>query len=325
MKMLSMPKLGRTGGNRRWPLVLAALCIFALSATVQAAEKQPAGLAYSLHEARPPADALGKDVSAYKQIGAPRYVRQGPDISMQWFGRTPADQRSSANASYPLYRKSMGMLIPYYWSDGRKASREDGWHGPGFAIHYDTFQTHFKQGDDDRRIAGRAARHYVFTAHYVSWAEGDARKEHDDVVYNLWVLPDLPFSWAPLRVLSPDDRVRIALADKLAGRGLVARIDKQSTRFVVGSNGKKTSPQQFAVVAWISDLKSVAPPETDLPIVKAEVADRLKTRFRKDPKTFCKSVLGGATPKAVTDLLTPAQQPSFLQSIKTSCQRHYAN
>src|SRR5699024_9566985 len=135
------------------------------------------------------------------------------------------------------------LLTRHYWADGRPASRDSGWRsgpGKGYPIYYDAFSTALRRGDDDRRIAGHPAEHYVFTAEYVSWAEGDPRKEHSDTTYDLWVLPDFPFSWATLGAVRPDERVSAALMENLADRGLVARVDKKRTRFVALSEDEKT-------------------------------------------------------------------------------------
>lgn len=306
------------------PRILAAAATsLALAASAQAANDS-GGYSYRLHQAKTSVDQLGQDLSQYEQTGGPRYVIQGPDITLEWLDRISPEERAPQNASYPLYRKSMGLLVPHYWADGRPASQEQGWHGPGYDIYYDSFATDFKRGDDDRLIDGHQAEHYIFTAQHISWAEGDPRKEHSDATYDLWVLPDVPFSWATLRALNPDERVAVAMAENLADLGLVARMDKKRTRFVALSDDEKTPVQHFANVAWISDLEPATPPTIDLPIVDAAAIDTLEADFRKDQETFCKTLLSGDTPASVSELLDDKAQDAFVNAIRPGCEKRYA-
>lgn len=311
---------------RQWLIAAMTATAIAWAFAVPARAADDArGYTYQLHQADTSVEQLGQDVSQYEPAGDPRIVIQGPDMTLEWPGRILAAERTPENAIYPLYRKSMGLLVPHYWADGRPASQDSGWHTRSYAINYDSFSTDFKRGDDDRRIAGHPAEHYVFTTQHVSWAEGDPRKEHNDVTYNIWVLPEYPFSWAPIRRVRPDVRVRVALAENLKDRGLVARIDKERTRFVALSDDEKTPVQHFADVAWISDIKPATPPSVDLPIVAAEPVNKLQTRFRKDQETFCKTVLSGDTPPAVTELLDDEAQTAFINALRPGCEKRYSD
>lgn len=304
--------------------IIASLIGLALALPARAGD-DARGYTYRLHQAKTSVEQLGQDVSQYEPVSGSRTVIQGPDVTLEWLDRIPPAERVPENAIYPRYRKSMGLLAPHYWADGRPASRDSGWHERDYAIYYDSFSTTFKRGDDDRRIAGHQAEHYIFTAQYVSWAEGDPRKEHNDVTYNLWVLPDVPFSWATLRVLHPDERVGVAMAENLADRGLVARMDKKRARFIARPDGGKRPARHSAAVAWISDLESATPPTLDLPIVDAESVNKLEARFRQDQKTFCKTVLSGDTPSAVTELLDDEAQDAFITALRPGCAKRYGS
>lgn len=297
------------------------LIALALAVPAQAGD-DARGYTYQLHHADTSVDRLGQDVSQYKPARDPLTVIQGPDVTLEWAGRIPAAERVPANAIYPLYRKTMGLLVPHYWADGRPASQDSGWHERDYAINYDSFSTDFKRGDDDRRIAGQQAEHYIFTAQHVSWAEGDPRKEHNDITYNVWVLPDYPFSWATLHRVKPDVRVGVALAENLKDRGLVARVDKERTRFIAPLEGE---PGHIAEVAWISDIKPATPPTVDLPVVEAEPVDKLEGAFREDQKTFCKTVLSGDTPAAVTELLDEEAQDAVMNAISPYCEKRFGS
>lgn len=311
---------------RQWLTAAMTATITGLALAVPAqADDDARGYAYQLHQAKTSVEQLGQAVSQYEPTGGPRHVIQGPAVTLEWLARIPAAERAPENAIYPLYRKSMGLLVPHYWADGRPASQDSGWHSRDYAIYYDSFVTAFKRGDDDRRIDGHQAEHYIFTAQHVSWAEGDSRKEHSDVTYNLWVLPDFLFSWATLHALRPDKRVAVAMVEHLADLGLVARMDRKHTRFVTLPDDKKTPVQHFANVAWISDIKPATPPTIDLPIVEAESVNKLEASFRKDRGTFCKTVLGGDTPSAVTELLDAEAQDAFINALRPGCAKRYGS
>ncbi len=308
--------------NTPWlATILLALLAMPMFIPATAAAGSNDSYAFMLHDARPPVDALGKDTSAYKTQSS-RYVLQTPVMAREWFDRIAPDQRTDGNAHYPIYRKSMGLLVRRYWADGRPSSQESGWHGPGFAIHYDSFVTDFNRAQGDRTIAGHHAEHYVLKAKYVSWAEGDPRKEHDEVKYDLWVLPDFPYSWSTVQAVSPDDRVSVALAEHLLDRGLVARVDKVRRRHVELNDGSKTAVQEFAQAAWISDLKPATANPVQLPVVSAETLDKLKAGGRQDPSATCTTILGGGTPAFVREALTDKQQPAFMQHARARCRQH---
>ena len=305
----------RLAGQGLLTLVLAFLLV-----PVSLAQP-PSGHSYKLHQARPSVATPSQDTAEYKVLDT-RQVLQGPEYAMAWPERVPAAERTPDNARYPLYRQSMGLFVPAYWADGRPAAQDSGWHGPGFAIHYDSFKTRFTRGKHDRTIAGHQARHYVLTARYVSWAEGDPRKEHDDVTYDVWVLPGLPFSWAPVLTVSPDDRVAVALEEHLRKLGLVARIDKNRRRHMELADGTTTPEQKSVEVAWISDLEPADVPQPALPIISEATLHALRDAGRQDLEATCRTILDGATPGFVERLLDASQRIPFLQQARARCLRH---
>lgn len=181
-----------------------------------------------------------------------------------------------------------------------------GWrHDP--AERYETLEVELERGDRDREVAGRSAEHYELRARIhrdrsrIYRDQPDAEQEEQyEVISHLWILPDLPFSWAPfgfgtqtIPALMPG--LREELEPQLAELGLVGRaIHKVDYRLIRedASAGGSTQLTGFEV----SGIEPSEPPTIDRAIVDRELMAAVESRLMNAPAGVCAAVAEGEIP-----------------------------
>lgn len=319
--ILPLPKPMRFRSLHLAGLSLAVLLV-ALAAPVHAQQDADA-YQYDIHYATSPATGAGGSAPEPEDARV-RHALQGPEVTLLW---AQGQEKTMENARFARHEEVMGMLMPK-WSLARSAAEKTGWTALGREIQYDTFDVDFRRGDDDRTIAGRPAKNYVFEAKLTKRVGTSARKQHLAVTANLWVLEDRPFSWAPFAVfgttgVNADPRLQAALAERLAERGTVGRAETNLSLEVLAEDDSVTGGSEQRFYVWIENLKSAEPPRVQKPMVSQETMRTVESAFKKDPQAFCETVLSGSTPTAAQETLTEKQQTAFIDSTRAFCERRF--
>ena len=131
---------------------------------------------------------------------------------------------------------------------------EEGW------VHVvKSFRFDLQRGDSDRTIEGHPAEHYILTVDLELEQVGpdnQHNREHATGTANLWIAPDLPFSWLPyfdpqgLLAALPlsfgyprvGNYLAVALADRLSVLGLLLRAETHA------QNDRVVRPENTGIV-----------------------------------------------------------------------------
>lgn len=138
---------------------------------------------------------------------------------------------------------------------------------PGDPTDMDGISVRLHRRAPDRRIEGRTADHYTFQAVIRNVPDGTPERQRATVVVDLWVLPDLPFSWAPFAALGAralpamDPRLHAALASHLPELGLPARMETSVLVERIDPEGEQiVASMERGRVVFLSDLRRSDPP-----------------------------------------------------------------
>ncbi|HLQ84976.1 MAG TPA: hypothetical protein VK110_02395 [Salinisphaeraceae bacterium] len=290
------------------------------SVSVAAAAQTVDGYEYKIHSAVVEAEELGKFPPDYPDA-ITRHFRQGPRHTLMWGDLV--EERTPDNASFARGERRLGLLIPH-WPAERRATQDTGWDSYGEPLVYNSFASSVERGDDDRTIAGHAARHYVFKADFSVRRENEAASIQQKIVSQLWIVPELPFSWAPYAVLGiyADPRLGAAILHQVGELGMVVRVDTGYEEKTILEDGSLAgTPRQRAHVGWVTDLQPTAVPQLDVPVADEATFERLSVALGDDREDICQMVADGEIPAAANKVLTAKQQPAVLQALREVCAR----
>ncbi len=221
----------------------------------------------------------------------PMRVTQGNTLT--WVVPLDADETPTPRTAVVLHhnvpvRPETGGLMVRGWPSDR-------------AARYDTFDLELARGAHDREVAGRTARHYEVRA-VVARTGPDGGMGRFDYAAHLWVLPDLPHSWAPFgfgarSVTGLLPRLRDELGDRLSDLGLVAGA---VIRIRYAQEGKP--PVERVRAFEVSNLELAEPPPGVGPVIDRAVLDRLDRRTLEEPGAVCPAVARGELPPGAPEL-----------------------
>ena len=264
-----------------------------------------AGWSYTVRDAdatrtRPGAEAADLDVATDRN---PMHVVQGPEFT--WVvpeGRALTRE----NAAMILYDN-----VPVNAGTGDLLVR--GWRPVRVARH-DSFSVTLGRGDDDREVAGRAADHYVLRAHVDRIGSVDGTRQRYDVVAELWILPDLPHSWAPFGVgtwslPAQMPRLRDVLDPRLAELGLVGRAVIRLDLGVGDADGSPSTTSTRASVFEVFDLTRTERPPVPGPVIDRTVLTSVEETLMRSPAGLCRSIAHGELPSSIHIAHEPARGP----------------
>jgi hypothetical protein len=195
-----------------------------------------------------------------------------------------------------------------------------GWR-PARVAHYDSFSVSFTRGDQDREVAGHTAHHYHLRSHIERTGEmgGPQRYDYDA---DLWVIPDMPHSWAPfgfgtqsLPALAP--RLRDSLDVRLAELGLVGRAVIHLD-FAMLRNGEDAGGSRQTTAFEVSWIQSADSPPTPGPVVDRSVMTSLQDRILAHPATMCMAADQDRLPEGLEGV-SQAAKPAVLATIARGC------
>jgi hypothetical protein len=195
-----------------------------------------------------------------------------------------------------------------------------GWR-PSRVASYDSFAVAFERGDADRTVAGHSAEHYRLTAFIQRTGSFDDVQRY---TWNadLWVLPDLPHSWAPfgfgtqsLPALAP--RLRDSLDVRLDERGLVGRAVIRMD-FAMIRDGEEAGGSEQVVAFQVSDIEATDPPPAAGPTVDRSVMTTLEEQVLQRPAAVCAAAADDRVPDALGDVPEGAR-PTILATINDGC------
>ncbi len=303
---MDRPHLSRTRTLSRTLLALIALLVGAAPAVAQQAHSyivRDAGGGYRMGGEAP--DSF--DFSADRD---PMRVVQGPEWT--WVVHE-GDSLTRDNAVMILNRgvpvsPGVGDVVVRGWRPARVAS-------------YDSFTVTFERGDADRQVAGHAAEHYRVRSFIQRTSTfGDVQRYTWDA--DLWVLPDLPHSWAPfgfgtqsLTALAP--RLRDSLDVRLAERGLVGRAVIRMD-FAMIRDGEEAGGSELTGAFQVFDIATADPPPAPGPAVDRSVMASLEQLILQEPATTCAAAAEGRVPDAVGDV-PEAARGAVLSTITEGC------
>ncbi len=309
----------QTMGKQAWVAVASAVFVLFAAVGVASAADMTSGYRYELHNARPPADAFGKDPSTFKHA-ATLWVEQGPHYSLIW-GR--GDHHTLKSARFARGRMRMGLFTPH-WDFSRPSSDPTGWTSYGHPLEYKAFSVDVQPGGKDRKIDGEQAAHYILKADFASRQKGDSAYEHVTLTSDLWVLKDKPFSWATYATpgIYGDPRLDAAMSEKLSKLGLVVRTETTYQRYPESQDGKKLSDaRKGTFLTWLTHIQSAQVPNPSLPTVSYQTTRELQHATWKDADGTCHTVTTGGTPQFVKDMLNAEQRGPFLEHLRAACER----
>lgn len=197
-------------------------------------------------------------------------------------------------------------------------------------VDYETLRVDVRRGNDDATVAGRDAKHYVMEAELLRRHPEGRKDQRFLITSQLWVLEDLPFSWAPFGVLSDalpsyDSRLRAAMEEELAELGLVARAVTTVGFEVLGpddapgdpSNGGSTQVKAFEI-ANIS--RTSAPVGPDAPVVTKAFTRRLERALTQRPAEMCGQLVAGEIPDVIRKGIPEADRAGVVSSLAAHCE-----
>lgn len=217
--------------------------------------------------------------------------------------------------------------------DGPGGTLVGSWPDPGDDVSYGPVVVEVRRGDRDAAVAGREATHYVLEAELLRRQPG--RDHHYRITSELWVLEDLPFTWAPFgryttSLPSYDPRLREAMEKELERLGLVARavttvdfelLDEDDTPGDP-SNAGSTSVKAFE----ISNLTRAPAPERPAgPVVAAEFMDRLGRAVMADPAGTCARATAGEMLEVIREGVPSSHREAVLSEVAARCERDAAD
>ena len=196
-----------------------------------------------------------------------------------------------------------------------------GWR-PARVAGYDTFSVRLVRGDRDREVAGRTAHHYRLRSVIERTGSLDGSDQRYAYEADLWVLPDLPHSWAPfgfathsLPALAP--RLRDSLDVRLSELGLVGRAVIHMDFATLG-DGAEAGGSEQTTAFQISDIEPTDPPPAPGPAVDRSVMERMETRLLEDPGTTCGAAAEGEIARDIGEV-DPEARPAILATINDGC------
>lgn len=240
----------------------------------------------------------------------PLRVVQGPDIT--WVVHN-GDHLTRENAVMILSRN-----VPVQPGPGGVVVR--GWR-PAHVEHYDSFFVSLTRGDRDQKVAGHTAHHYRLHSHIERTGEmgGPQRYDYDA---DLWVLPDLPHSWAPfgfgtqsLPALVP--RLRDSLDVRLSQLGLVGRAVIHLD-FAMIRDGQDAGGSEQTTAFEISGIQTTDAPPSPGAVVDRSILASLQDRILAHPATLCLAANQDRLPDAL-DAVSEAAKPAVLATIAQGC------
>lgn len=195
-----------------------------------------------------------------------------------------------------------------------------GW-DPAPAARYDTFDMALQRGDRDRSVAGRAAHHYRLQA-VTRRAMGGDPDQHYEFTADLWIIPDVPHSWAPFgygtrslpRVVP---RLRDRLDARLSELGLVGRAVIR-TRYTMLRDGERDGSRRVDAFE-ISALERAETPPAPGPVVDRSVVEAIEERLTTRPSAVCAAVTTGEAPEALVGDVPADAVAAMLADLNDKC------
>lgn len=203
------------------------------------------------------------------------------------------------------------------------------WPEPRGEVTYGPVMVQTRRGGRDAAVAGREATHYVLEAELLRRHPG--RDHHYRITSELWVLEDLPFTWAPFgtgstSLPSYDPRLREAMERELERLGLVARavttvdfelLDDEDTPGDP-SNAGSTSVKAFE----IANITRVPAPERPAaPVLSGGFVDRLERAMMTDPAGTCARATAGEMLEVVREGVPSSHREAVLSQVATGCEK----
>lgn len=315
----------RALARRAAPALAAAAAVTVLLPRPAAAQAGGEALRYELRDADGPATQA---LTAGAEEATPL-----PDVSED---RTPEQViqaeglalRGSLEGTLTWESATLRMLGDAPVRDGPGGTLMQKWPEIRGEATYETVETSVRRGDRDGTIAGREAAHHVLEARLLR--HGERRSHHYRITADLWVLEDLPFSWAPFGAHSTslpayDPRLRDAMKAELEELGLVARavvvvdFELLSEGDTPGdpSNAGSKSVKAFE----IANLERVPAPERpDAPLVDAGFPDRLQAAVMERPGAVCRGAAAGEAPAVVAEEVPEGGRDGIVSWLARMCE-----
>ena len=305
-------RIPSTGSVARFAAGLSAL----LLGLAPSSANEVKGYEYVLRNAMPEPDELESEPATLRSSA--QYVNQGPEHTLMW----PSEDKGSLDrARFARGERRFGLFVPY-WSEEQSASDTSGWTSYGRPVEYKTFDFQVTRGEEDREIAGQAARHYFIEAEIVSKTGSDPAYERMSLSSDVWVLEDKPFSVAPFATAGAyeDPRLTVALVERLSELGMVARVETRHTTQPQEDDGSTLGhAREGAHLAWISDLGSASVPDVEVAVASGALVDELRGALRENSDSACAAAMKGETPDFARELLDDQQQQAFLNYLEERC------
>lgn len=182
------------------------------------------------------------------------------------------------------------------------------------------------RGAEDRTVAGRRARHYVLLARLepANGEAGVARRVR--VTSHFWILPELPFSWAPFGVGAQSlpeglPLLREALEPRLDTLGLVARAVTQVDVERVSDGATPGAGGAGRVAGFeISALERHAVPPLPGVVVDRSITEALERLARRRPLRVCREARDGILPATVRSRVGDELHARLTGYVSAACQ-----
>lgn len=223
---------------------------------------------------------------------------------------------------------NLRMLAGAPVRDGPAGTLVRNWPEVRGEVTYETVEASVRRGARDDTIAGREAAHHVLEARLLRHHE--RRSHHYRITAHLWVLEDLPFSWAPFGANSNslpgyDPRLREAMAAELEELGLVARavtrVDHELLSEGDTAGDPSTGGSRTARAFEIADLARVPAPERpDAPVVHADFPGRLEAALLDRPGEICRGAAAGEAPALVEEEVSEGHRAGIVSWLAEICE-----
>lgn len=312
------------------PAAALALALAAgLAPEPTSAQEAGQALRYELREAEPPA-------SRVLTPGAEQEIRV-PDVGED---RTPEQvvQGSGVTLRGPAGRPLTWDSATLRMVDGAPVAEGPGgtlvkrWPEPRGEYSYGAVRAEARRGERDATVAGREAAHWVLEAELVR--DHPERTHRYRITSHLWILEELPFSWAPFgahttSVPAYDPRLREAMTAELEGLGLVARAVTVVEFELVpagGTAGERRSAGSTSVRAFeIAALeRGPAPGGPPGPVVDAAFPTALEAAVMGRPAATCAAADAGEAPAVVREHVPESHRPAVVDWLAGMCREQAA-
>lgn len=243
----------------------------------------------------------------------PMRVVQGPELA--WLYRADFDRPETlGEAALVLHRNTrveeLGPVLVRGWVDGPAGS-------------YDSVVVRLRRGGDDRQVAGRSAEHYELEAYIERTRPPAGRAERFRVESDVWVLPEVPFSWAPfgfgtqaLPAMLP--KLRKELEQRLDELGLVGRAINR-VDYTLLQDGQEAGGSQQVIGFEIADLERAEVIPAPGPMVERGFWTALEQAMLERTGEVCVAAVEGELPADLGPALGEATRSAVLAFVAEGC------